>query len=286
MGYFSSNDHLAHHGIKGQRWGVRRFQNRDGTRTDAGKKRQQENSDRVHKGLSDKQKKILVGAGVTAGVLLAAYGGYKVSQIYKGKTGERGIEGINEILYNDRIDAISKQRVVTTLSKPYLQMSDSEKRETIGLLNSESGKHNCQFCTAAFDVAMKTGKAFSIRGDADSASFEGDSFPKRLYKNFPGFKTLQSDSCSDFASKLIKESGEGSFGRINSSGHAMSYYIQNGKLRIMESQNKRDFSPEEIDSRFKSVFNWESANFARTDNLDFTDEGLEYLARFAQRNKS
>lgn len=30
---------LQHHGIKGQRWGVRRFQNEDGTRTDAGKKR-------------------------------------------------------------------------------------------------------------------------------------------------------------------------------------------------------------------------------------------------------
>lgn len=30
---------LAHHGIKGQRWGVRRFQNKDGTLTAAGRKR-------------------------------------------------------------------------------------------------------------------------------------------------------------------------------------------------------------------------------------------------------
>ena len=30
---------LYHHGIKGQRWGVRRYQNEDGTLTDAGKKR-------------------------------------------------------------------------------------------------------------------------------------------------------------------------------------------------------------------------------------------------------
>lgn len=31
--------YLAHHGIKGQKWGVRRFQNPDGSYTDAGKKR-------------------------------------------------------------------------------------------------------------------------------------------------------------------------------------------------------------------------------------------------------
>lgn len=30
---------LAHHGIKGQRWGVRRFQNQDGSLTDAGRNR-------------------------------------------------------------------------------------------------------------------------------------------------------------------------------------------------------------------------------------------------------
>ena len=33
-------DHLQHHGISGQKWGIRRFQNEDGTRTEAGKKRE------------------------------------------------------------------------------------------------------------------------------------------------------------------------------------------------------------------------------------------------------
>ena len=41
--YAILNDELAHHGIKGQKWGVRRFQNADGTRTAAGKERYYKN---------------------------------------------------------------------------------------------------------------------------------------------------------------------------------------------------------------------------------------------------
>lgn len=36
---YNENLYLAHHGIKGQKWGIRRWQNEDGTYTEAGKQK-------------------------------------------------------------------------------------------------------------------------------------------------------------------------------------------------------------------------------------------------------
>ena len=38
-----NEDHLEHHGVKGQKWGVRRYQNADGSLTNSGKKRYSSN---------------------------------------------------------------------------------------------------------------------------------------------------------------------------------------------------------------------------------------------------
>lgn len=53
MWTYNYADELCHHGIKGQRWGIRRFQNKDGSLTNAGKKRRRINYDAEAKQMSD-----------------------------------------------------------------------------------------------------------------------------------------------------------------------------------------------------------------------------------------
>lgn len=68
--------YLAHYGIKGQRWGIRRFQYENGTYTEEGKKRYLQESDDSNRSSnqegskssgSDKEKKTSV-KGVRSGV--------------------------------------------------------------------------------------------------------------------------------------------------------------------------------------------------------------------------
>lgn len=65
---------LCHYGIKGQKWGVRRYQNPDGTLTAKGKKRYSD--DDQNETRSDTGKKIAKGLAAGAAVGLAAYAMY------------------------------------------------------------------------------------------------------------------------------------------------------------------------------------------------------------------
>jgi hypothetical protein len=55
MEYCIVNGELYHHGIKGQKWGRRRYQNADGSLTPAGKKRYRRQSDDDVSNMSDKE---------------------------------------------------------------------------------------------------------------------------------------------------------------------------------------------------------------------------------------
>lgn len=79
--YFTEKEEfLEHHGIRGQKWGIRRFQNKDGTRTAAGKVREQGESGSKSsgsgssgsKGINIDKKQLAKGAAIAGAVALGA----------------------------------------------------------------------------------------------------------------------------------------------------------------------------------------------------------------------
>ena len=106
--YVIDNNELYHHGIKGQKWGVRRFQNEDGSVTAKGAKRYydgdmsatpsiksnntknaEEKSEK--KGLSKKQK-VAIGVGIAAVAAVGAYAaGVKIADAKANKAANEKI---------------------------------------------------------------------------------------------------------------------------------------------------------------------------------------------------
>lgn len=75
----SYDSYLAHHGILGMRWGVRRFRNRDGTLTNAGKARYSSDG-QVATSSSERKQRLIKGAKLAGGFAIGVAAGYAISK--------------------------------------------------------------------------------------------------------------------------------------------------------------------------------------------------------------
>lgn len=137
-----STDELYHHGIKGQKWGVRRFQNADGSLTIKGKQRYgtKENFEKQYP--EDKKK---------------ALG--KVSSTMK-KTG-----GAVDKLKNINDKQISKTNEAR-IKKDVSQMSDQELQKIVNRLNMEERYKQVMNSRAAEEGKNKVSKILEYAGTA------------------------------------------------------------------------------------------------------------------------
>lgn len=126
--------YIAHHGVKGQRWGVRRFQNEDGSLTSAGRKRYDVNDDGTAnlKGKYRSNQNIKGTVKTLIGASVATSAGMKVFNAKKAKTNftsRRGKKKLNRAIFGAALGSI----VVASGVKNFINANKNKTINSVGM---------------------------------------------------------------------------------------------------------------------------------------------------------
>lgn len=235
-----SESYLMHHGVLGQKWGVRRYQNPDGTRTAAGKKHLKDK----RKNVEDKKE----GAATTAAAIafLLAPMALTVGESFAlSKIPEIREKTLHKDIMKSKLDPKTglplKNKEMT--SKEDLKKVNPAFNPNFTTKNSEGTRNNCMLCTTAYDLRRRGFNVTAIKTDRGFMNSDIKKwYPKVEEKKHivpEGKAILSRDYTNQILDNLSKE--QNSRGNLtlswkNGGGHSIAYEVNNGKVTLLDGQ--------------------------------------------------
>ena len=275
--FYIDSPYLQHYGVLGMKWGVRRYQNKDGTLTAAGRK---------HYSLNKQKYGIEPAAAIVLGLLSVV----TVAEISReALVAKDFVDTIIAENKGKKIDKlIAENNVIDEKTGIKLKQKEMTKDEDMKIINPlyktkiPGARENCVICSVCYDLRQ--------RGYDVTANLRHQGYgltDDQILKIYPGSKiewlagpkifdptnkhtNLSKQEVKDVTNKIIKQQGEGARGQVlirfvkngRVGGHSMAYDIENNKLVIRDCQSCKKYSPEQILTKAITV------EILRTDNLE------------------